>query len=132
MIGRLVTLLSLLVATPALAQTSDLAVGDQHFTPADIVDARAIPDLEGPPVIMITFNEAGVQKLMAATRAGNSGLTIMVPIAIDGQKITDLVTTEVRGEPVLTFTARGSTIEQATALARRISGREPVPEEFAE
>jgi len=132
MIARLFALLMLAVASPTSAQGGDFTIGDQHIQPADIVDARAIPDLEGPPVIMITFNDAGVGKLMAATRGGNTGLTIMVPVAIDGEKLTDLVTTEVRGDAVLTITARGRSIAQAEALAKRISGKDPVPEEFAE
>jgi hypothetical protein len=56
----------------------------------------------------------------------------MVPIAIDGQPQSDIVTTEVRADPVLTFMARGRTIAQASALAKRISGRDPLPEDLAE
>ncbi len=116
--------LMLIAAAPA----SVLTVGNAAFPQNEIVDARAIFDETGMPVIYITLSPAGRAKLAAITKA-NVGKPL--PLAI-GPKV--LMTPIVR-EPILAGTLQISGVpsfEDAKRLAREISGKDPLPESLEE
>lgn len=113
-----------------MAQTApapDFTIGGEAFAQADILDARAIPEIDGSASIMVTLNSKAAPRLVRIAR-GRAGQPL--PVRLDGAEIAaPRVADPIGGVISLT----GSfTLPQAEAMARRISGKDPVPEEFAE
>lgn len=119
-------LLPLLLISAAPADS--LTIGGVIFLQNDFLDARAIFDESGAPVIFVTFGPKGKAKLARVTKA-NIGKPL--PLAI-GPRI--LMKPVVR-QPILGGTLQISgiaTMDEATALAKAISGKDPLPESFDE
>ena len=106
------------------AASSGFAIGGEAFSQRDILDARAMPSLDGIATIMLTFTPPAAKRLKAltTTQVGKA-----MPMTLDGQLLA---------EPVVAQPIDGGVIEmdghfalpQATALAKRISGRDPLPD----
>jgi preprotein translocase subunit SecD len=118
--------LLMLLATAAAPATppAGFAIGGEAFSQRDILDARAMPSLDGIATIMLTFTPPAAKRLKALTTA-QVGKTM--PVTLDGKLLA---------EPVVAQPIAGGVIEmdghfalpQATALAKRISGRDPLPD----
>lgn len=120
---RISPFLLLLAASPATAQ---LVVGETRFEHDDVLDARALPEPGGPPVIMITFADTGIAKLTRATTVAGGG-TETIPVKVDGKPLNELLVAAPLDAPVLTLTGPKD-IAAAAALAKSISGKDPLPE----
>ncbi len=116
--------LSLIAAAPA----DSLTIGGIAFPQSDFLDARAIFNETGGPVVLATFTPAGTQKLARITKA-NVGKPL--PLAIGARVLMKPIVRE----PILGGTIQISgiaSVEEARALAKIISGKEPLPESLDE
>jgi preprotein translocase subunit SecD len=115
----------LLIAT---APADSLTIGGIAFPQSDFLDARAIFNETGGPVVLATFTPAGAQKLARITKA-NVGKPL--PLAIGARMLMKPIVRE----PILGGTIQISgiaSVEEARALAKIISGKEPLPESLDE
>jgi len=117
-------------AAPLLAQvaTGKLTIAGEAFAPSDVLDARAMPDPGGTAGIMLTLSPKAAARLAKLT-AGLSGKPMIV--ALDGKP---LLSEMIRGpiqDGVINIPGNYRT-PQAEALAKRISGKDPLPEDLAE
>lgn len=99
-------------------------IAGEPFSEAEIVDARAQPDISGKAAIMITFDDVGRVKLARLSGANKSK---PLPFVLDGQ----VLMAPVLVDPIIDGVAQISgmfTITEAEALAKRISGKPPLPE----
>lgn len=128
---RLLGLLAVLLATPLDAQavaTGKLTVAGQAFAAADVLDARAMPDLNGKAGVMLTLSPAAAKRLATIT-AGLAGKPMIV--ALDGKTLlAEMIRSPIR-DGVIELPARVS-LPEAEALAKRISGKDPLPDDLAE
>jgi len=110
--------------TLAAAPPKPLMIGSEAFPQSDIVDARAIADATGMPAVMITLSPGAAARLAALT-ATNIGKPL--PITLGGKHLmTPIVSAAItQGELQI---SGNLTFDSATALARQISGKEPLPE----
>lgn len=114
--------LGLAIAPVAAAQAQSVTIGGVAITQADIVDARALPQLSGHPVIQITLEGAAASKLMTrraapgAVAMGNTIICPSAPIALsaDGVLVLDCFA--------------GKSIEEVAAIAKLVSGKDPLPD----
>ena len=117
-------LLMLLAAAAAGAPPAGFAIGGEAFSQRDILDARAMPTLDGIATIMLTFTPPAARRLKTLTTAQ---VGKAMPVTLDGKLLA---------EPVVEEPIAGGVIEmdghfqlpEATALAKRISGRDPLPD----
>jgi len=124
MIRTIIPLSALFLLTAQAA--GGFAIGGENFAQADIIDARALPELDGTAAIMFTFDPKAARRLEALTR---SQAAKPLAVTLDGATLASPVVPEPITDGVLTI-AGGFTMPQAEALAKRISGKDPVPEEF--
>ena len=118
--------LLMLLATAAApgATTAGFAIGGQHFAQAEILDARAMPSLDGIATIMLTFTPPAAKRLKTLTTAQ---VGKAMPVTLDGKLLA---------APVVSAPIAGGVIEmdghfalpQAEALAKQISGKDPLPD----
>jgi preprotein translocase subunit SecD len=123
---RLATALAALLLTAQSA--GGFVIGGESFAQADILDARALPDLGGGAEIMLTFDPKAARRLEALSRAQPAQ---PLTVTLDGKTIAAPTVAEPITDGVLTLSG-GFTLPEAEALAKRISGKDPVPEEFEE
>jgi preprotein translocase subunit SecD len=119
-------LIPLLLA--AAAPADRLTIGGVPFPQSDFLDARAIFDETGAPVIYVTLSPSGRAKLAKVTRA-NVGKEM--PLMIGSR----LLTKPIVREPLLAGTLQISgiaNVEEAKALAKAMSGKDPLPESLDE
>ena len=97
-------------------------IGGEPFTQADILDARAQPDVTGHAAILITLSPDGAKRLAMLTRAG---IDKPMPITLDGKLLAEPV---VRGEisDGIAQISGNFTLAEADALALQISGKPPI------
>ncbi len=111
-------------AASAAEPEADFTIGGERFVHADILDARAMPVFEGGATIMITFAPAAAKRVAAITK---SHVSKTLPMILDGKLLV---------EPTVQAPLAGDVIEiasefalpEAEALAKRISGKDPVPD----
>ncbi|WP_156678418.1 SecDF P1 head subdomain-containing protein [Sphingomonas profundi] len=122
---RILAALLLLLAAPATAAApAGLTIAGEGFAQGDILDARAMPDMDGTAGIMLTFTPPAARRLLALTR---TRVGKPLPMALDGAVLV---------EPVVDAPIEGGVIEvsvhmplaDAEALAKRISGKDPLPD----
>ncbi|MCA1956505.1 hypothetical protein [Zymomonas sp.] len=100
-------------------------IGDQLIAPNDIIDARALPQLKGNPIIMLTLTGEGTERLTEAT-AGN-GFSQMIEIRFKGAVLSQLVLGSPIRDNVLTFSV-SVPYQKAQNIAAEISQKQPLPE----
>ena len=105
-----------------------LVVAGENFAESDILDARAQPELDGTSSIRITFSDAAAKRLAALT-AGLVGRTAHV--TLDAQPVADPMVRETIQDGVLQL-GGAWLLEAAEALAKKISGKDPLPDSLEE
>ncbi len=117
-------------SAPALGETKrNFTIGGQPFSTDEIVDARALPEIDGTPQIMITFSEDGAKRLAAITR-DMTGKTMT--IALDGKAILETIAREPLEGGVVNIVGLKRTLDEAAAMAKLISGKDPLPDSLEE
>jgi hypothetical protein len=107
----------------AAASPEMLMIGGERFTQSDIIDARTIADGTGQPVILISFSPEATARLAVLARGGTPLRVLLGTMPIGDPVTPDGDTVQLRQS--MTFAA-------AAALARQISGRDPLPESEGE
>jgi preprotein translocase subunit SecD len=121
-----VGIVSLTLATPACARS--FSIGGIAFSEAEILDARAQPDLTGMAGVLISFDAAGAQKIAQLT---NSGVGKPLPIILDGIILAEPVLRDpITDGQVMISGSFG--VKDAERLAKQISGKEPLPDALDE
>ncbi|PTD26139.1 SecDF P1 head subdomain-containing protein [Sphingomonas fennica] len=110
----------------AAANATGFAIGGAPFQQAEILDARAMPEIDGSTSILLTFDPKAAPRLEKLS-AANIGKPLAV--TLDGRTIASPTVAEPITTGTLTLTG-SFTLPEAEALAKRISGKDPVPEEF--
>lgn len=126
--GHLISLLLLLLPAPATAAERKFLIANEPFGESDILDARAQPELDGTSSIRITFGEAAAKRVAAITQrlVGKAA-----HVALDDATLADPVVRAPINDGVLQLSGPWST-SAATALAKRISGKDPLPDSLEE
>ncbi|WP_293883434.1 hypothetical protein [Sphingomonas sp.] len=112
------------VLAVAAAPADLLTIAGQAFPQADILDARAIADGAGMPNIYVTMTPTAAARL-AALSSANLGKPI--PIAVGGAVLVNPVVREVITGGAIEISGVGN-FAAAVAMAKRISGKDPLPE----
>lgn len=114
-------------APPAASfATGKLTIAGEGFVVADILDARALPDINGKVGIMVTLTPAAAKRLGEITE---SLIGKPMQIALDGRPLAaELIRKPLTGG-VIEIPGRWN-LTDAEALARRISGRDPLPDDL--
>lgn len=107
-----------MIATVAMmvAAAPVMTAGAVPIAQTDIVDARALPDAGGQPMVMLTLTPAAMARVKVT---GTS-------FAIDGKPVVVQI-----GEASIEFAVAGS-YEAAAALALALSGKPPLPDSLDE
>ena len=128
MIKRALPFLLLMVGAPGHAAASHFVVAGENFVQADILDARAQPELDGTSSIRITFNEAAAKRIAIITER-----LIGKPahVVLDEQAVADPIVREPIRDGVLQLSGAWL-IADAEALAKKISGKDPLPDSLEE
>lgn len=121
----LAALLMLALAGPALAAERVFAIGQIRVAEADIIDARAQPAIDGAPLILITLSDELIARI-TAMRAQSAEIII----TLDGKPLAPLPEL-IEGDPTILIPG-GTTIAEAEALAKLISGKEPLKDSLDE
>jgi len=114
-------------AAPArFYQTGKLVIAGAAFAVGDVADARAMPDINNKVGIMISLTPRAAARLEKVSTA-LVGRPMVV--ALDGKtRGADLIRKPVAGG-VVEIGGRW-TLTDAEALARRISGKDPLPDDL--
>jgi preprotein translocase subunit SecD len=115
--------------TAATAQPArDFSIAGEQFSEADIVDARALPALDGSASIMITFSDAAAKRLGAVTKAT---VKKIIRVTLDGKLLAEPLVLEPIDGGAVQITG-GLAMKDATVMAKRISGKDPLPDSLDE
>jgi len=101
--------------------TGAFAVAGHRIAPTDVMDARAIPDMAGRPSLMITLTPAA-----AAAIGGKAGDTLAC--TLDGKPLGTSPADALATDHILAVSGDFADYDATAALARRISGRDPLPD----
>jgi preprotein translocase subunit SecD len=104
------------------------AIGGETFAEGDIVDARALPEMNGSIAIMITFSQNAAERVQALTSAN---LAKPVDVKLDDKVLTSPVVTEPITQGVMSISGSFD-LATATALAKKIAGKDPLPDSLDE
>ena len=120
-----------LLALAAAVQTVEagkLIIGGEAFATAEVLDARAMPDIGGGAGLMITLTPAATKRLHTLTipLAGKP-----LTITLDGQPVAALMIHGPVTDGVIDLPGHRP-IAEAEALAKRISGKDPLPDDLSE
>jgi preprotein translocase subunit SecD len=99
-------------------------IAGEPFSEAEIVDARAQPDISGKATIMITFDDNGRIKLARLSGANKSK---PLQFVLDGQTLMAPVVTDPIIDGIAQITGM-FTITEAEVIAKKISGKPPLPD----
>lgn len=114
---------SAVAAPPPQAKTyptGAFAVAGHAIAPTEVMDARAIPDMQGKPSLMVTLTAA------AANAIG--GANDRLPCTLDGKALGDSPADALKTDHILALSGDYGDYDATAALARRISGRDPLPD----
>jgi len=113
-------------AAGASYATGRLTIGGETFEPAEVLDARALPDINGKVGIMVTLTPPAARRL-----EGISGSLVGQPmlVALDGTSLASELVRKPITDGVVEIPGRW-TLSEGEALARRISGKDPVPDDL--
>jgi hypothetical protein len=87
-----------------------------------VLDARALPDMAGKPSLMVTLAPAAASAVKA--RAGGDTF----PVTLDGKTLGASPAAALAESGALMLSGDYGDYAAASALARRISGHDPVPD----
>lgn len=107
----------------AAAPAEVLTIAGERFAQAEIVDARTISDGKGA-VILVTLGDGASLRFQKITRA-NIGKP--VKFALGSRPLMAPIIAEPVTENSFQIPVQG-TFAEAAALAKRISGKDPLPE----
>lgn len=126
---RLLTLFAALLTmtSPAFA-ARDFRIGPEQFAENEIVDARALPSVDGMPVIMITLAEGSALRFQKLTEAM---VGQKLSITLDGRELTAPIVREAISGGVLEISGLAS-LAECERIARLISGKDPLPDSLEE
>lgn len=105
--------------------TGNFMVAGHLVAPRDVLDARAIPDMAGKPSLMVTLTPAGA----AAIKAGAGA---RLDCTLDGKALGSSPADALASDHVLQLSGDFGDYDATAALARRISGHDPVPDSLSE
>jgi hypothetical protein len=111
-------------APPAAAKTyptGRFEVAGKPVPPTAVLDARALPDMQGKPSLMVTLAPATA----AVLAAGANGT---VAATLDGKPLGTSPADALRTDHVLQLSGAFGDYPATAAIARRISGRDPLPD----
>jgi preprotein translocase subunit SecD len=103
-------------------------IAGKRFKEAEIVDARALPDLNGTAAVLLTLDEKAAKRL---ARISKRNVQKPIEVALDGKTLVRPVVRSIISDGVLQLTGLFS-LDEATRLAKRISGKEPLPDSLEE
>ena len=103
-------------------------IAGQKFHERDIVDARPLPDLNGTATILLTFEDKAAKRLAKLSRKNREK---PVAINLDGKTLVRPIFHSAIDDGMIQISGL-FTLDQATQLARRISGKEPLPDSLDE
>ena len=116
---------TLIAAKAKPAQTARVfTIAGEAFSEAEIIDARAQPDISGKATIMITFDDNGRIKL---ARLSGANKAKPMPFVLDGQTLMAPVVIDPIIDGVAQITGM-FTITEAEVIAKKISGKAPLPD----
>jgi hypothetical protein len=101
--------------------TGVFEVAGHKLAATDILDARAIPDMAGKPSLMVTLTPA------AATAIGGKTGT-KLPCTLDGKTLGESPSDALAVDHIVALSGDFGDYDATAALARRISGRDPLPD----
>lgn len=90
---------------------------------AKVLDARALPDMAGKPSLMVTLDPATAEAL-----AGAAGAETPVAVALDGKPLGTSPAGALKADHILQVSGDLGGYATVAALARRISGQDPLPD----
>ena len=102
--------------------TGVFTVAGHKVAPKDILDARALPDTAGKPSLMVTLTPDAAKALTAGAHGPR------LPCALDGKPLGDSAAASLSSDNVIQLSGDFGDYAAASALARRISGHDPVPD----
>jgi hypothetical protein len=105
---------------PKTYPTGRFEVAGARVAPSHILDARALPDMAGKPSLMVTLDPATAAALTKRDAA--------LPATLDGKPLGTSPADALRSDHVLQLSGGFESYDVAAALARRISGRDPLPD----
>jgi hypothetical protein len=108
-------------AKPKTYPTGPFVVAGHRIAATDILDARAIPDMQGKPSLMVTLTPTAAAAIGSAPDA-------KLPCTLDGKPLGESSAGALTADHVLQFSNDFGSYDAAAALARRISGRDPLPD----
>jgi hypothetical protein len=111
------------LTSPALAAGRSFSIGTVPVSETDILDARAQPAIGGAPTVLITLDDriaAKIHKLQDKN----------VKVTLDGKLIA--IVHQPSDDDQTIAVPGGASITEAEALARLISGKEPLPDTLEE
>ncbi len=117
----------LALLTVAAAPAEVLTIAGERFAQSEIIDARAVADATGP-AILVTLGPAATKRFATITRA-NVGRPVTVALGSKPLSAPYVL------EPIEagSFQISGQrSFAEAAAIARRISGKDPLPESDGE
>ena len=112
---------ALAAVPPKTYPTGRFAIAGTLVTPRQVLDARAIPDLSGKPAIMVTLDPAAAAAIARAAGAS-------VAVTLDDKPLGESPAAALADSHVVQVSGDFGGYEGATALARRISGKDPLPD----
>jgi preprotein translocase subunit SecD len=106
--------------------TGKLTIAGQAFAVGEIADARAMPDINKKVGVMVSLTPEAARRLETITRAlvGKP-----VELRLDGTMLGAELIRKPLANGVIELPGRW-TLGEAEALARRISGRDPLPDDL--
>lgn len=114
---------------PAPARSYDtgkLTIGGQAFAVDEVADARAIPDINKKIGMMVSLTPDAAKRLEGITA---SLVGKPMEVKLDGKMLVAELIRKPIASGVIEVPGRW-TLDEAEALARRISGKDPLPDDL--
>ena len=107
-------------------ETGKLTIAGEAFAASEVADARAMPDMNKQVGLMISLTPAGAKRLETIT-----GALVGKPmlVALDGKTLVAEMTRKPNMSGVIDIPGKW-TLDEAEAVARRISGKDPLPDDL--